>query len=176
MENLAWPEAFLPNETIPYCGYRWRVSVKYGASQHVLLKNGCLQVTVPLQLVISEYAATLKRLILNWLRAQAHHTVQAKIRCYSEKMGRAPRRFAIKATKSRWGSLGIHDDLYINWVLILGPISVLEYVVVHEMSHLFYRSHGPRFWGVVQKWMPEYRQAEKWLRTHGATLMKNLTG
>ncbi|MFO1258120.1 MAG: YgjP-like metallopeptidase domain-containing protein [Gammaproteobacteria bacterium] len=175
MENLAWPDAFLPNETVPYSGYRWCVSVKYAASHQIFLQNGCLQVTLALELPISDYAVTLKTLILDWLKAQAHHAVQAKIRSYSEKMGRAPRRFALKATKSRWGSLGIHDDLYINWVLILGPAFVLEYVVVHEMSHLFYRSHGPRFWGVVQKWMPEYRQAEKWLRAHGLTLLKNLT-
>jgi predicted metal-dependent hydrolase len=174
MDSLSWPETFLSGETIPYSGYRWTLSIKHGAQSQTLLRDRCLQITLPLNTRIVDYAKAAQLAALDWLKQQAERTVQANINLYSQKMGRAPRRFGLKATKSRWGSLGIHNDLYINWLLILGPGSVLEYVVVHEMSHLFYRSHGPRFWGVVQKWMPEYRQAEKWLREHGRHLMENL--
>ncbi len=54
----------------------------------------------------------------------------------TEKYQLYPRLVKIKTQKSRWGSCGIHNDIHINWLLIMAPPEVLEYVVVHELCHI----------------------------------------
>ena len=85
---------------------------------------------------------------------------------YSQLLAKRPRGVYLKTQKRRWGSCGIHDQIYINWALMSAPLKVIEYVVLHECCHLFQRNHGQHFWALVHKHMPDYKAQEKWLREH----------
>lgn len=99
-------------------------------------------------------------------KAQVYESVQK----YSDLIGKKPKSVYLKTQKRRWGSCGIHDQIYINWVLMQAPPEVLDYVVLHECCHLWHRNHGPYFWGLVQRHMPDYKLREKWLRLHAHLL------
>ena len=58
----------------------------------------------------------------------------------------------------------------LNWRLVMAPPHVLHYVVAHEMAHLRWRGHGPRFWALVQRLDPDQAEARAWLREHGDLL------
>ena len=58
-----------------------------------------------------------------------------------------------------------------NWRLLLAPEEVLDYVVWHEVCHLEVMDHSPRFWALLARWCPEYREQSRWLRRHGQTLV-----
>jgi predicted metal-dependent hydrolase len=58
-----------------------------------------------------------------------------------------------------------------NWRLLLAPEPVLDYVVWHEVCHLHVLDHSPRFWSMVARYCPGYREQVRWLRRHGATLV-----
>ena len=58
-----------------------------------------------------------------------------------------------------------------NWRLLLGPEPVLDYVVWHEVCHLEVLDHSPRFWSLLERHWPRYRQDHTWLSRHGATLV-----
>jgi predicted metal-dependent hydrolase len=58
-----------------------------------------------------------------------------------------------------------------NWRLLLAPERVLEYVVWHEVSHLQVLDHSPRFWTLVERHWPSYRDERSWLAHNGATLV-----
>lgn len=98
--------------------------------------------------------------------AQFRIDVYNSIEKYSQLLGRRPTAVVLKTQRRRWGSCGIHDQIYINWILMMAPLAVLEYVVLHECCHLFHRNHGRHFWNLVQKHMPDYKVQEKWLRQH----------
>lgn len=85
-----------------------------------------------------------------------------------------PRSITIKTQKSRWGSCGIHNDINLNWLLILAPVPVFEYVVIHELCHIEQRNHSVAFWALVARHCPDYQQQRLWLKKHGASLMLGL--
>jgi predicted metal-dependent hydrolase len=82
------------------------------------------------------------------------------------------REIRIKRMKTRWGSCGPRNDININWLLALAPESVLEYVVVHELCHIRERNHSPAFWSLVTRHLPAYATERRWLKSHGAELMR----
>ncbi len=77
---------------------------------------------------------------------------------------------SIRAQRTRWASCSASGRMSFNWRLLLAPERVLEYVVWHEVCHLQILDHSPRFWALVQRHWPTWREERDWLRRHGATL------
>ncbi len=55
-------------------------------------------------------------------------------------------------------------NLNFNWRLIMAPIEVIDYVVVHELCHLREMNHSPRYWALVSQAIPDHKEVRKWLR------------
>ncbi len=103
-----------------------------------------------------------------WLRAQVARLAEQHALSNAPR----PRDIRVKRMKTRWGSCGPHNDININWLLALAPEPVLEYVVVHELCHIYERNHSPAFWSLVSRHLPNYPQQRNWLKLHGAELMR----
>jgi predicted metal-dependent hydrolase len=73
--------------------------------------------------------------------------------------------------RTRWGSCSSTGAMSFNWRLLLAPEEVLDYVVWHEACHLRHLDHSPRFWALLERHRPGYREPKAWLRRHGATLV-----
>ncbi len=78
---------------------------------------------------------------------------------------------SIRAQRTRWASCSASGRMSFNWRLLLAPERVLEYVVWHEVCHLQILDHSPRFWALVQRHWPTWREDRAWLSRHGATLI-----
>ncbi|VVC02568.1 Uncharacterised protein [Candidatus Bilamarchaeum dharawalense] len=79
-------------------------------------------------------------------------------------------KIVIRDAVSRWGSCSTRGVISLNFRLLLMPQDILDYVIVHELAHTKYRSHGPRFWGLVESVMPNHREKRTWLRKNGWTV------
>jgi predicted metal-dependent hydrolase len=77
----------------------------------------------------------------------------------------------IRAQRTRWASCSPAGRMSFNWRLLLAPERVLEYVVWHEVCHLQVLDHSRRFWSLVERHWPGYREDREWLRVNGATLV-----
>ncbi|MGO9320787.1 MAG: M48 family metallopeptidase [Solirubrobacteraceae bacterium] len=77
----------------------------------------------------------------------------------------------IRAQRTRWASCSATGHMSFNWRLLLAPERVLEYVVWHEVCHLQILDHSPRFWALLERRWPSYREDRQWLSRHGATLV-----
>jgi hypothetical protein len=80
-------------------------------------------------------------------------------------------RLTIRGQRTRWASCSRSGTMSFNWRLLLGPEPVLDYVIWHEVCHLEVMDHSPRFWALLGKRCPDYRQHVRWLRRNGATLV-----
>lgn len=70
--------------------------------------------------------------------------------------------WATKKMKSRWGSCNISDkSINLSLELAKYPLSCLEYVIVHELVHLFERYHNARFYGLMDQFMPQWREVDE---------------
>ncbi len=78
---------------------------------------------------------------------------------------------SIRAQRTRWASCSADGRMSFNWRLLLAPERVLDYVVWHEVCHLEILEHSPRFWALLERHWPGYREDRDWLRRHGATLV-----
>jgi predicted metal-dependent hydrolase len=81
------------------------------------------------------------------------------------------RRIRIGGQRTLWGSCSPRGTLSFNWRLVLAPPEVLDYVVVHELCHLRVPNHSRRFWELVERHRPRWREQRSWLRAHGPELM-----
>lgn len=165
-----WPLQFLANEQVPYRGAQLFLETAYGGEATVVQQGDKLIVTLPWQTHCTDIERTIKKQLLVWYQQQAMDIIQASAKRFCTQLGRWPKALQLKQQKSRWGSCGITQKIYLNWLLVLAPPRVLEYVVAHELGHLFYRNHGPRFWAKVAECMADYKEQDRWLNRNGQQL------
>lgn len=79
------------------------------------------------------------------------------------------RKIFFKLNKSNWGSCSAAGNINISTRLLFAKDDVLDYVCIHELAHLIEQNHSDRFWALVEKAMPDYKEKEKWLKENGGT-------
>ena len=76
----------------------------------------------------------------------------------------------VKDIGFRWAACQPSGKLHFHWKCLMAPLTVLDYIVVHELCHLHQRDHTDAFWNEVDKVLPDHRERKEWLRTRGALL------
>ncbi|HXA53794.1 MAG TPA: M48 family metallopeptidase [Solirubrobacteraceae bacterium] len=109
--------------------------------------------------------------IERFYRRAARAEIGARLDWATAQAGVAYRDLSIRAQRTRWASCSSRGHMSFNWRLLLAPESVLDYVVWHEVCHLEVLDHSPRFWALVERRWPRFREDREWLRRHGATLV-----
>ncbi len=104
-------------------------------------------------------------------RRAARREIAARLDRATALAGTSYSGLSIRAQRTRWASCSATGQMSFNWRLLLAPESVLDYVVWHEVCHLEVLDHSPRFWALVERHWPRWREDREWLRRHGATLV-----
>ncbi len=112
---------------------------------------------------------TKKRLIL-WIKENALRIFTAVTKEWAEKMGVSFQSVSLSSAKTRWGTCSGDNKIRYAYRLLYAPRAVIEYVVVHELAHTKYKNHGKAFWGLVEEYIPDYKQRRKWLKERGALM------
>jgi len=111
-----------------------------------------------------------REMLENWYRVRAQEVVTRRVQRYADELGWPMPRVLIRNQKKRWGSCNAKGELRFNWRLVMLPLRVLDYVVVHEMAHLKVLNHSPRFWALVEQIMPDYKARHQALHELGLGL------
>lgn len=101
----------------------------------------------------------------------AKETIPPRVELFAKSMGVDYGRITIRHQKTRWGSCSGKGNLNFNCLLMLTPLEVQEYVIVHELCHRKEMNHSYRFWAEVEDVLPDYRVQEQWLKTNGGALI-----
>lgn len=96
--------------------------------------------------------------------------IKERIELYKRQMGVNPKNIRIMELKNRWASCSDEGNLNFHWKCVLAPITIIDYIVVHELAHLIYKNHSDEFWNTVDKIIPDYLKRKQWLRDKGASL------
>ena len=122
------------------------------------------------RLIVAGDQETGPRRLHRWLVDQARTALDERTIWHARRLGLHPRRITVRDQSTRWGSCSSTGALSFSWRLILAPSFVLDYVAAHEVAHLQQMNHGPRFWALVRKAIPDYRDAKQWLDVYGMDL------
>jgi len=115
-----------------------------------------------------------QRAMRGFVVAQMKREVARLVRLYEPMVGKNVVATRLLPLKTLWGSLSVKGRMTLDLSLMLAPPAALEYVVVHEMAHLWIRNHGRRFWQRVEALYPEYNQQRIWLSRHGHAVKAEL--
>lgn len=171
------PTVYVDGANIPYQGRQIPLSIKptSAKSPRVQLIDGQqFLVYLPASAASGDASNLIKAALAQWMKQQTRLQAGQMIDKHSPKHQLYPRSLRIKTQKTRWGSCGPNNDINLNWLLMLAPPVVLEYVVVHELCHIQHKNHSKDFWLLVAKHMPDYLTHRRWLKANGASLMRGL--
>ena len=108
-------------------------------------------------------------LIERWLKNEAQQYIDTRCIELAKTMEINQQISAIKyrKTRSKWGHCTSTGILQFNWLIIMAPVEVIDYLLIHELSHLTHMNHSKQFWQRVAEFCPQYRQHKKWLNEQG---------
>ena len=112
----------------------------------------------------------LRTLVENDLRDVARDELVPRVHALAARHGLHVNRVSIRNQRSRWGSCARSGHIALNFRLVQMPEQIRDYVLVHELMHLRQQNHSRRFWRLVEAVCPDFREAERWLRTEGRSL------
>ncbi|MGK9477117.1 M48 family metallopeptidase [Melioribacter sp. OK-6-Me] len=111
-----------------------------------------------------------EKLIQNLYRDKAKEIIRERVFYYASKFGYQFKSIRITSAKKRWGSCSYNGNLNFSWRLIMAPVDIIDYVVVHELVHLRIKNHSKVFWDKVAELMPDYYARRNWLKKNGNML------
>ena len=120
--------------------------------------------------VCRQDGALIRRALRRWCKRQAATLIPPRVAELAAPLGLRFRSVAIADQRTQWGSCSRAGRLRFNWRLVLAPPAVLDYVIIHELSHLQVPNHSPRFWRFVETACPSYATHRAWLRQNSRTL------
>jgi predicted metal-dependent hydrolase len=155
---LTKPREYVSGETHLFLGRRLRLKVVKGSPKGVKATRQYLTVCAGQTTSARLVEATLWQ----WYREQASDLFQERMLGCMVKLNipknDGPKSLIVRRYKSRWGSMSPDGVLGLNLDLIRAPIECIDYVIIHELCHLRFPHHGPRFWDLLERVMPDWRK------------------
>ena len=105
------------------------------------------------------------------LADEALKVIPKRVEYFAKVIGVTYGKITVRNQKTRWGSCSSKGNLNFNCLLMLAPPEVLDYVVVHELCHRKQMNHSKAFWLEVEKVLPDYKEARKWLKEEGSQMI-----
>jgi predicted metal-dependent hydrolase len=106
------------------------------------------------------------RIIKAALKRMAEQYLQRRTEEWAQHLGLRYNRLSIKDHRSKWGSCSSLRNLNLNWHLILLDKAMMDYVIVHELTHLTHMDHSPRFWQALEQALPGAQKLDRELNQH----------
>lgn len=168
---------FVSGESFPYLGRQYRLKIIRSDGADVpacKLVNGRFQVEINKSMTGETASSAVAGSILKWYMARAQEKINERVERYSIPIGEKPVRIIIRDQEKIWGSCSISGVLRFNWKVVMMPLSALDYVIVHELCHLFMKNHSDKFWNKVGSIIPDYKKKRQWLRENSHLLTELL--
>lgn len=111
-----------------------------------------------------------KERFLSFYRREAKKILSDRVRCMAREKGFDVSSIKVNAARTRWGSCSGKGNLNFSFRLVMAPLSVIDYVIAHELAHIKHRNHSRAFWQTVGELFPGYEREHRWLKKNGHLL------
>ena len=114
--------------------------------------------------------ARVRQILEKWYRLQAAKHFKDRVPLLADLVDSDVKTVSIRSQRTRWGSCSSRNTISLNWRLIMAPDWVSDYVIYHELAHLTHMNHSQQFWQLVERFVPNHKDAQKWLKDHHSLL------
>jgi predicted metal-dependent hydrolase len=155
-------------ETFLYLGSSYRLSWVEEQDELLKLKDGRFLLLRSVMENSGRDAA--QQVFVQFYKDKGLPRIQQRVAYFAPKVGVKAGKVQVKDLGYRWASCTSNGNLDFHWKCLMAPLTVIDYIVVHELCHLRHRDHTDAFWNEVDKVLPNYRERKEWLRQRGANL------
>ncbi len=154
---------YVNGEGFLYLGRTYRLKLVSDLSEPLMLKDGyfCLHAT-------KGSAPDADAAFREFYREKGAIRIPPRVGYFQAKMGVKSKSIKIMDLKHRWASCTASGNLNFHWKCMMAPLTIIDYIVVHELAHLIHSNHSAAFWNEVDKVMPDFQERKCWLRDNGA--------
>jgi predicted metal-dependent hydrolase len=110
--------------------------------------------------------------IKKWYKNKFKEIALPRVAYFANKHNLMVNQVRIKNQKTMWGSCSSKNNINLNYLLLMAPMGVIDYVIVHELVHTIHRNHSNDFWDSVESIMPEFQEHKRWLKKNGYKLRR----
>lgn len=157
-----YPKEFVDGEGFLYLGRYYKLNIVEDQSEPLKFEGAFY-----LSRCVLPHA---QEIFMQWYKDKAFEKISERVDLYAEKRGYKYNKIGITDAQKRWGSCSFKGNLNFSWRLIMAPLSVVDYVVIHELVHLEERNHAKSFWDKVKMLMPDFESRRNWLKSNGYLL------
>ena len=111
-----------------------------------------------------------KSSLKSWYKIKFKEIAIPRLNYFSDKYNLKINQVRFKNQKTLWGSCSSKNNINLNYLLVMAPMIVIDYVIIHELVHTVHKNHSENFWNAVEAIMPDYKKAKKWLNKNGYKL------
>jgi predicted metal-dependent hydrolase len=177
-ERKVGEKSFATGATLLYLGKEYTLRVEGGHPPGVYLEEDHICVRLPGADGAQErntgsecdVSSMVREQLGAWYVSRALEEVRRRLPLHAARIGVSPGRITIKAMRSRWGSCSMSGRISLAWNIIMAPVEIVDYLIVHELCHLVYHDHSERYWALVGTILPDHRDRRRWLRENGGRL------
>jgi len=151
---------FVSGETHYYLGRQYRLRIRKSAKSRVRLIGRFFEMELP----EPNNQDMAKKVMLDWYSSHARELLTRRMQQYLPyytKLGVTEPHLRLRRMKRRWGSCSSKGIVTLNTELVKAPIHCVDYVIVHEMSHLIYLHHDKKFYRLLARIMPDWEQRKE---------------
>jgi len=168
---LLHEQPLIDGSLLLYLGHRYPLQILESCAESgVNIHNGVITVSLSRRIRRPKEEAV-RTTLEKWYRQQAEDYLRRMTDHWASVMEERYVAVSVRSYRRKWGCCNSRRELSYNWLLIMAPVSVIEYVVVHELSHLQQMNHSAKFWRRVEQFCPEFTKAKRWLNENGKQLI-----
>jgi hypothetical protein len=178
-QNEAWitrqqKRTKLKSELYPTLDWKKKVVSYLGQLYQIRIMNNELRIMIKGQVIylspVTDLESDARKMLVAWLKRSGERYISEQLPPQARKMGLTHGTVRFRQQKSRWGSCSGQGNLSFNWRLIHFKAEIIQYVLIHELSHLRHHNHSRAFWELVEKFDRGYKAHRQFLHTQVVTL------
>lgn len=163
---------YVSGERLLFMGKDYPLQVLEGEGRFTTIKliDGQFLIYINKDIPQEKRREAIRSKLEQWYKSKAKNLIQERLDLFTAKIGVKINTVRFKNQKTRWGSCSQQGNLNFNWKLIMAPMYIVDYIVVHELCHLIQMNHSQEFWQQVGRQIPDYQERRKWLKENGLKL------
>lgn len=154
---------YVNGQSFLYLGRNYRLSIEENQDIPLKVSGGFFKMD-------KKYLNKADEVFKEFYRKKANLKIKERLILIQEKFSQKPTAVKVLDLQNRWASWTPDNGLSFHWKCIMAPVSVIDYIITHEMVHLTYPNHSPEFWNELDKKMPNFREHEEWLKRNGVKM------